>query len=268
MNREKRERICLNCSQFLPSSMEEATELGICLADQDFEPYIDGLLDGSGYSFCHHLIDSKQFLAGREACKNFDEAEQIEIDDESYLGCELKRLAESNQLTHETFELAFLEERIRAIDWKNAPVAPYLRQLKNPDREIQQKGISGLSGLISHGNQEAFNVLFEYLKRLPPPKTIQEVHIKKDVLKQLTRNSTREQIAPYLINELYKTPSNNTTRQWLTDIFKFFEFCPIGVIKEPLEKMVRDKRFSYRLKRKMKDILKMENPKRPTNMTS
>lgn len=66
MNKEKLERICLNCSQFLPSSMEEATEFGICLGDQDFEPYIDGLLDGSDYSSCRQLIDSKQFLAGRD----------------------------------------------------------------------------------------------------------------------------------------------------------------------------------------------------------
>ncbi len=140
MNKEKLERVCLNCSQFLPSSMEEATEYGICLSDQDFEPYIDGLLDGSDYSSCRNLIDSKQFLAERDACEDFDEIEQI---------------------------------------------------------------------------------------------------------------------TPCLIDELYKTPSNNTTRQWLTDIFRFFEYCPIGMIREPLEKMVKDKRFSYRLKKKMKSILGM-----------
>lgn len=123
------------------------------------------------------------------------------------------------------------------------------------DKEIQNKGISSLGGMISLGNQEAFKLLFGYFKRLPPPKTIQEVHFKKDVLRQLEREDTREKIAPCLIDELYKTPSNNTTRQWLTDIFRFLEYCPIGMIREPLEKMVKDKRFSYRFKKKMRGIL-------------
>lgn len=257
MNKEKLERVCLNCSQFLPSSMEEATEYGICLSDQDFEPYIDGLLDGSDYSSCRNLIDSKQFLAERDACEDFDEIERIEIDDDSHLGREIKRLVQSGELNTKTFETALFKEEVRNIDWKNMPIDQYVKQLKSLDKEIQNKGISSLGGMISLGNQDAFDVLFEYFKRLPPPKTIQEVHFKKDVLRQLERENTREKIVPYLIDELYKTPSNNTTRQWLTDIFRFLEYCPIGMIREPLEKMVKDKRFSYRLKKKMRGILGM-----------
>lgn len=58
-----------------------------------------------------------------------------------------------------------------------------------------------------------------------------------------------------VLDELYRTPSNNTTRQWISDIFRFLEYSPIELSREPLEKMIKDKRFSYRLKKKMRNIL-------------
>ena len=108
-------------------------------------------------------------------------------------------MVQSGELNSETFEAALFKEEVRNIDWKNMPIGQYVKQLKSLDKEMQNKGISSLGGMISLGNQDAFDVLFEYFKRLPPPKTIQKVHFKKDVLRQLERENTREKIVPCLI---------------------------------------------------------------------
>lgn len=255
MEKEVLERICFNCNQFFLSSMEEATEYGICLSDGDFEPFIEELLEKSNYSSCQDLINSKKFLGERKGCENYEEIESAEIDDNSALGRELKRLCESGELNPETFKAAILDEQIRNIDWKTMPVDRYVRQLQSPMKKEQEAGISSLGGMISFGNKEAFKELFKYFKKLPPPKTLEEVYFKKEVLRHLERENTRLQIIPYMIDELYKTPSNNTTRQWISAIFKFLKYCPKDKVREPLEKMLKDKRFSYRLKKKMKSIL-------------
>lgn len=57
------------------------------------------------------------------------------------------------------------------------------------------------------------------------------------------------------VNELYQKSLNNITRQWISDIFDFLKHCPHDKISEPIKNMMKDKRFSYRLKQKMKTIL-------------
>ncbi len=135
------------------------------------------------------------------------------------------------------------------------PVEQYVKQLNNPNQEEKLAGISSLGCMIALGNTEAFEELFKYFKNLPPPKTIEEVYFKKKVLRQLECHNARTRIAPCLIDELYKTHSNNTTRQWISDIFKFLEYSPIVNMRESLEKMLRDKKFSYKFKQKIKNVL-------------
>lgn len=255
MPKEELERICFNCNHFLPASMKEATEFGICLNDEAFEPFIEELLDNLNYASCQDLINRKKFSGEKEACADFEELESIEIDDNSPLGRELLRLQEAGELTPELFEQALLEEQIRNIDLSTVPVDKYITQLQDPDPEKQREAISNLGGLISFGNKEAFKVLFNFFKELPPPNTIEEVHFKKELLMYLDRSDTRTILLPHLIDELYRTPSSNTTRQWISDIFKFFEYSPLDEIREPLEQMLKDKRFSFRLKQKIRYIL-------------
>ncbi len=166
MEKEKLERICCNCNQFFPASMEEATEFGICLSDETFEPYIEELLDKSNYSCCHDLIENKKFPTDQEACSDYEEAEVIEIENDSPLAKELSHLSKTIRLNLETLKVAILEERIRKIDWKTMPVDEYANQLKDPRMKVQRAGIASLGGMISFGNKEAFKELFRYFKQL------------------------------------------------------------------------------------------------------
>lgn len=252
----KEKRICFDCAHFFLATMEEVTEFGICLNDEEFEPFFEELIENSNYDSCKGLIDQKKFDGEQEACGDFEEIESIEIDDNSHLGREILHLMQAGELTPESFEQALFEERISNIDWTTMPVERYEAQLKHPSSpEKRSEAISSLYCMISLGNKEAFRVLFHFFVELPLPKTLNEVHFKKELLRHLERSDTRAILLPYLIDELYRTPSNNTTRQWISDIFRFLEYSPIELSREPLEKMIKDKRFSYRLKKKMRDIL-------------
>lgn len=103
MNEEKLERICFNCNNFFPISMDEPAEFGICLNDEVFEPFIDELLENSNYDCCNNLIDHKKFPGGQDACQFFSEIERMYIDDDSELGREIIRLIKNDQLNRETF---------------------------------------------------------------------------------------------------------------------------------------------------------------------
>ena len=254
MEEKDLERQCWDCSHFFPASTEP-TEFGICLEDDEFGPFIEGLFERSDYAACKDLIDRKKFEGDREACEDYEEMESIEIDDDSELGRSLKKLMEAGELTPDTFEEALLEEQIRNIDWAKIPVDDHEAYLKNPDPGKKERAISSLSGLIAMGNKEAFRVLFKFFRDLPVPATIEAVHFKKRLLRLLDRPETREVLTPYLLNELYRTPSNNTTRQWISDILTFFEHVPVEQIRPRLEVMIQEGKFSYRLRKRIEEIL-------------
>ena len=80
--KEELERTCFNRNYFFPASLDEPTECGICLNDEEFEPFLDEILDNSNLDCCHDLIKRKKFIKDREACSDYSEMEQgIEFDE-------------------------------------------------------------------------------------------------------------------------------------------------------------------------------------------
>ncbi|MHA1621726.1 MAG: hypothetical protein ACTSVO_06235 [Candidatus Heimdallarchaeaceae archaeon] len=253
MKKEELERICFNCNQFFPVSMGEITEYGVCVNDKTLDPYIDELLEDRKTDSCQKLLDSIKFSGERKACDDFEEIEGIEIDDNSPLGLALSSFLETDDL--ESLQAVITEEYVKKTDLKSISVDEYMSALRSSDQKKRDLSIVNLGGLISLGNKEAFNELFKFFKELPPPTTLPEVHLKLKLLPYLNRSKTRALLIPELIDELYQTVSNNTTRRWISEIFHFLAQCPYEEVCKPLEKMLYEKRFSYRLKAKMKDIL-------------
>jgi len=252
---EALEKTCFNCSYCITALATEPTEYGICLNDEAFEPFMEELLDDLDYSSCQDLIEQKKFLGDREACPDFEWCDSIEIDDDSPLGRELRRLEKAGKLTAETFENAVIEEQLRKIDWKTVSVDNHVGNLKSADPKKRAEAIRSLGGLAGLGNRAAFETLFDFLRSLPPPTTVEQVHLKRDLLHGLETAEERERVAPFLIDELLRIPSNNTTRQWLSDIFRFLERCPWEEIHEPLERMLEERRFSPKFKDKIQETL-------------
>jgi len=255
MESEELERICLNCNYFFPASMKEVTEYGICLYDKAFEPFIDELLENYNYDSCKELIEEKKILGDTKACEHFEESEKFEIDDDSYLGRELKNLKNSGELDIDAIKTAILSDEIEKIDWKTVPVDKYVAQLNNPDKNKQLEAISTLGSLANLGNKKALDQSIKYFKELPSPTTLDEVHFKIAIFEHLEYMKDRSIIIPHLINELYHIQSNNITRQWISKILKYLERCPINKVRDPLEKLLEEKKFSYKLKNKIENTI-------------
>ena len=181
--------------------------------------------------------------------------ESIIIDENSEFGKKFFSAIISGNINKEKLEDLIIEEKSRNIDLKTFPIDRYIEQIKSQIPTERNAAISSLRAFVASGNKDAFNVLCEYFKDLPAPTTLEEVHFKIDLLRQMQNQDFKPLLIPILIDELYDTPSNNTTRQWISAIFKSLENFPCKDVRDPLLKMLKDKRFSYRMKKKMKDIL-------------
>lgn len=257
MASEETERICFNCTYFFPAG-EEVTEYGICLGDNAFDPYIEELLENFNFASCQDLIEKKKFPGENEACEKFEEAEILEADDDSPLGELLNHFKETGEIDQEKFKEAILEEQLKHIDFKTLPVEPYLKKLENGDKEEQKKALRSLGSLLSLGNREAFEVLFDYLKVLPPPEKIEDVHLKIDILEELKRGDApdqRSRLISLLIEELSKVASNNTTRQWITKILQYLARAPEAEVRQPLETLLKKRKFAFRTRQKIEAVL-------------
>ncbi len=245
------ERICFNCCSFFPAA-DFPTEEGICFEDGSFEPYIEELIDNNNFDCCKDLINRTKFNGERDACKDFEPVEVMEINDE--ISEKLRKLVDNGNATAESLREELLAAAMENLDFKNHPVESYLELLQSNNRDDVMSGINSLGALSVQGNDKAFIALCEYYKKLPPAHKLSDVHFRIDVLQNLS-SYDRQEVVDCLVNELYKTPSNNTTRSLILEIFKIMETIPLDLKKAELEKMMHDKRFSYRLKNKMKAML-------------
>jgi hypothetical protein len=245
----------MDCSAYLPVPLDEPTEFGVCLNDEALEPFVEELLEGLMPSSCRAHVERKKFVGDRPCCPDFEESEIIEIDDDGPLGRELRRLKQGGELTSEALEHAIFEEQIRRIDWKTLPVEQYVEQLERNRTGERDAGISSLGAMTALGNPAAFQALLGFLSSLPPPETIDAVHLKKEVLRHLDDWKDKLAVAQVLIKELGVVRSNNTTRQWISEIFRFLEGCPWQVIEGPLRGIITEKTLSPGIRKKAKGLL-------------
>lgn len=54
-------------------------DLGVCLNDEAFEPFLDGIIDNEDFSNCYELYLRKRYDGRKEACEQYEEPEIIEI---------------------------------------------------------------------------------------------------------------------------------------------------------------------------------------------
>jgi len=249
---EELDRICINCNSFFPAETTP-TEYGICLMDGTFDPHIEELLENNNYDCCMDLIEKLKFDGNREVCKDFEPVEGIEIDDGT--AAKIMELKANNNLNKESLKELLFIEAVEKIDWKNHPVDSYIELLQSGKKENVRSGINSLGALIAQCNEKAFTALYEFFKKLPSALSLEDVYLKIDILEKLNRRDRREDVFDCLVGELYKSPSNNTTKKLIQKIFRIMESIPLDIKREQLGKMLKDKRFSFRLKEKMKGML-------------
>lgn len=63
-------------------------------------------------------------------------------------------------------------------------------------------------------------------------------------------------MAGLLIDDLFRTSSTNTTRGWYTAVLDYLaRSCPVAIAADALERVLESPRFSYRIKRRVREIL-------------
>ena len=247
--------ICGNCTFFFPENMEGFTDYGICLRDKIYEPYLDALTEDYNYDPCKELIEKNKIHGHTEACKHFEEPEECDIDDVIHFGEKFKNQINTGKFDADAFETDLLLDQLEKADWSTIPLDKHIIKLNSPDKSQQFQAILNLVFFANSGNKEAFDQLIQYFKDLPCPITLDDVHFKIEVLRHFGNLKNNSIIIPFLINELYHIESNNTTRQWVSKILKHLEYCPIDMVCIQLQELLKDRKFSHKLKNKIKDTI-------------
>jgi len=71
-----------------------------------------------------------------------------------------------------------------------------------------------------------------------------------------SKESEKNTIDAY-VNELARTPSNNTTRQLYTEILKRLSRCPYEMVQEPLLELLGKRKYSYKIKNRIMDVARV-----------
>jgi len=80
------------------------------------------------------------------------------------------------------------------------------------------------------------------------------------VLDSLSRSREyRKELADLLVDDLLRAPSNPQTRCWYSGVFRFFEYTAPEFAEECLGRILGSPQFSYRIKRRMREIIQQCN---------
>lgn len=225
------ERICQNCSYFF-HHFDDDDCLGICSLDKDFGSYWDdeNLTEKMDFSSCRDLYLKKCFEGLREACESFENS-MIDIPEgmsvETYLRIEAMRDADTSEL---------------------------FQYLNQPDREIALRALDQIRYFACKGNMTAYTNLIRYCQELGPATTLEEVGFRIEIVGLLSFMPRNAQIIDVYIQELARTPSNNMTRKLYTKILRELGRYPQEEIRAPLEKLLNQVPYSYKIKRRISEV--------------
>lgn len=225
------ERICFYCCNFF---MEVGVEnLGVCMADEAILPFADEIYENENFDCCYELYLEKRYDGNQEACAQYEEVEIIgcyEEEDEDEL---------RNELMHR-------------------PMDDVLAELSGADRNRIHRNVNILYPYISYRNESAFRGLLDFYNGLPGAEELEDVHTRIHIIDALERWGGPETVGA-LVNELKRTPSNNVTRKLYTVILKTLKRFPAELITEPIEKLLEEKKFSYKIKKRIEELLEPED---------
>jgi len=253
-------RICANCNAGYPSE-PYGSEFAICLNDPELEPFLDDILERQDFSSCQDFVRCRRFDWEREACEDFDPVgECIDLTDSPELVSEIERLADAGELTAERLQMAIAMDAFNRTDWAQRPVDDDLRQLREVKTLARRtKVLRRLGFLVNSGNQGAFDGICRYVRELGPASTLDDTHLRVEILEQLrcpARDDWDKELAEVLVDDLLRTPSNNTTRGWYTAVFSFLEsYCDPEVAEDAMERMLESGKFSYRIEQRINRFL-------------
>jgi hypothetical protein len=135
------------------------------------------------------------------------------------------------------------------VDLTRIPIDSTLGQALSDDREEFANACRALSAMAHADRAEAGVFLCGLLGYCQNDRTKKE-----QIVEALGRIKT-EQVAGLLFAELENTESSNATRGYINRILEALEEFPETIIKSGFERLLSDPRWTYRMKRKFREIL-------------
>ena len=223
--------ICQNCSQFIGDIKDLEAGLGICIMDNAFEPFIDAILENADFSACYDLYLEKRYSGEKDACAHFEEPEMIEISNKEDI---------YGYILHE--------------EMKHQDVDEFIKALYGTDNEIKKRALTWFTTYIALGNTAAYEGLINYYMGLVPADGLEDVHIRVEIVDALSRKSTEKATIDAYVNELARTPSNNTTKQLYSEILKHLGKCPAEMVQEPLLELLGKRQYSFKMRNRIMEV--------------
>ena len=138
---------------------------------------------------------------------------------------------------------------------KRHNVEEVVKNLYNADYELVTRAIASLEVYVLIDHVIAKDSLLNFYSSLGPAMCLDDVHMRMRILSILSHKEAEASTIDAYINELKRTPSNNTTRQLYTFILNRLSRCPEEMVSEPLHELLRDRSFSSKIEKRIMDII-------------
>lgn len=226
------ERICLNCCYFFQDTND--VHWGICINDEAFQPFMDGITENGDFSNCRELYQKKRYNGEIEACDQFEEPEVLDIPD----GMDFKSWLWIEQMEH-------------------ANVEEVVRFLYDPDQELVERAISIISTYVRIGNKDAYEGFLEYYLSLGPAESLKDVHSRIEIVEILSSCESDQRTIKAYVHELARTPSNNTTRQLYYVILKRLNHCSADLVQKLLLDLLNKRKYGSRMESRILETMNL-----------
>jgi hypothetical protein len=136
------------------------------------------------------------------------------------------------------------------LDWTKFPIDSVLKQALRRNNQDFQSACRILTSMYVAGRTEAAIFLFGLLIY-----NADDIVRKETVVEALGNIETKES-AGLLFRELRLTESSNSTRKYINTILKSLRHFPMELTKDDFERLLKDSKWSHRMKKKFKEFLK------------
>lgn len=120
-----------------------------------------------------------------------------------------------------------------------------------PDLERIYRAISMLQTYACMENKGAYEGLLQYYESLGSAETLEDVHLRKRIVEVLGRFDSERRVIEAYVNELKRSPSNNTTNQLYQLILDRLNKADHEIVSELLWKLLEEKKYSTKMKNKI-----------------
>lgn len=222
------DKICQNCSFFFQDDRDFATDMGVCVNDPAFEPFEDDIWENGDFSKCHDRYLSKRINGDCEPCGDYEEPEYLEVDDDA---------------------TDLFVEKMNRQDFEE-----YCQHLHDHEGAKSENAMATLSLYIFRRNEEAYAVLRDYYRSLGPAVSLEDVQRRIRIIDVLASRGKEAEMVEVLVNELFRTQSNNTTRKLYTKILDRLSRYPEEIVQDPLLDLLDKKKYSARIKKRIQEV--------------